>query len=361
MISEIWLKSFRNYKNLNLELLSGIHLLVGKNGQGKSNFLEAIYLFSYLKSFRKSSDKELIPHSSQHYYLKGAFENEDIQSIEMGYESNGKAIKMDGKKTAAIMEAVGKIRTVLFSDTDIELLYGAPVVRRSYMDATLSVTDKNYLYSLHHYKKVLKMRNAAIKSFLEGKGNKDSVRAWDNQLIRYGSYIITRRNDFIENIAKICRNLYPRFTTHQLEMNLKYSPSFKWENDSIEKTYENYLEKEFTQELRKATTLLGPHRDEISIKNKNFLLKKFASKGQARAACLILKLAQLEYLEKNRDAKCILLLDDVLLDLDNENKRNFIQILGSERQCFFTATSVEEFCGLQGRLYEVKEGNIRKI
>ncbi len=357
MIKSIIFKNFRNYSFCEVNAQNKVNMLIGENGQGKTNFLEAIYYMSYMRSFRKSQDNELIPHGENHFYFKGEFENENVETIEIGYDRKTKSIKINGVKPQTILKAVGKINVTLFSDTDIELIHSGPSVRRSFLDSTLSVVDENYLHDLYNYKKVLKMRNAAIKNYFLKKGDKNGIHAWDSGLVKYGSGLIEKRTGFIEEISGICRELYPVFTKGKMEMNLDYSPGINFTND-IRISFFDEINNSVEQDFKKGSTTKGPHRDDIMVKDKNKLLKKYASKGQARAAALILRLAQMKYIEKHKNKKCILLLDDILLDLDSENKSNFLNILGDQRQCFFTATSENDFKNISGSIYFVNAGNI---
>lgn len=358
MIKSISLKGFRNYKNAYLEIIDKINFLVGDNGQGKTNFLEAIYLLSFIKSFRKSTDKELVCDNEAAYYIKGEFINEEISSIEIGFDKKNKLVKVNGKRINSLKEILGKLNVILFSDKDIDLIYLGPSIRRRYIDSILSIVDLSYFDALSSYQKVLKQRNAALKAYQTRQSDKNSVKVWDDQLIYFGSILTKRRAIFINEINKICNAEFPKFTSGKLSMELKYkSRIHSDEDESIRFKY--LLEKEFNREVSFGNTIIGPHRDDMLIKDKKKLLKSHASKGQARAAALLLRLAQMLYIEKFKKYYSILLLDDILLDLDKNNKKIFLDIIGDKRQCFFTATSKEEFTKMKGSLFQVNEGSIR--
>lgn len=362
MIKNVSIKSFRNYSNVDVEIGGKINILVGENGQGKTNFLETIYLMSFLKSFRKAPDKELIPHNNDYYYVKGQFENEEVNQIEIGYNKTSKNVKINGSKLNTLVEGIGKINVVLFSDKDIELLYSSPSLRRQFLDMTLSVVDNEYLNALLNYKNVLKTRNAAIRQYWEQNRNRDKelIKIWDKQFISSGSVLIKKRINFINEIEDFCREIFPVFTNDNLDMHLKYKTGIDYSDDidEIKEKFKVKLDNELDNDLKYGYSTTGPHRDDIKILDNKNLLKKFASKGQARAACLILKLTQMKYFEKHKNRKAILLLDDILLDLDKKNKNNFLNILGEDRQCFFTSTSLDEFKNIDGVVYKVKNGNI---
>ncbi len=334
-IDRLILKNFRNHEHLDITFNKTNNILMGENGKGKTNILEAIYLLGMMKSFRPALDKDLVQQSQNSYFIKGIY---DKTSISIGFHEGKKEVCHNDQPIKRISTLIGKLKVAILNQLDIHLIIGSPSNRRRYLDIALSLSYEHYLVLLQRYQRVVKQRNKLLKS---GEPNTTLIKVWDEQLIDLGSNIIQIRNNFFEHINELTKNLYNSLSFDIKDFHLCYSPSIGKikDNTSINAQFSKKINDNKNKELHYKQTLYGPHKDDFIIKSGEFYFKHFASQGQNRAGAMTLKLAMIDYIEMITDSKMILLLDDVLLDLDNHKKEKFLSII-RDRQNIFTATSL---------------------
>ncbi len=356
-VQEISLNNFRNYKNLQVLFNPTTNIIIGKNAQGKTNIIESIYYAATGKSHRSNYDNDLIKWEENYFSISlTAVRRTGKVKIEIIVRSDGKKIvKVNGQVIKKLSELIGTVNAVLFSPEDIMLVKGSPSVRRRFLDIEISQTSPFYCYSLANYNRTLSQRNNLLKSIREKKEGADLLEIWDQQLVEYGTYIIRKRNEVMEKIKNIARDIHKTITEGKEELNLLYKSSIN-ENIFLEKLKENRK-----MEIMKGITMVGPHRDDIVIKLGETDLKSYGSQGQHRTAALSMKLSEIEFMKIETGDYPILLLDDVMSELDSGRRKFLMESVKGKIQTFITSTGIEDVFGkLQERskIIEVKKGSI---
>lgn len=369
--SSLSLTNFRNYKQLDLELPNGPILVLGANASGKTTLLEAIYLLATTKSHRAGSEKELV-HWDAHtemgippfarissHIRKSAGLNIEIIILREGTGGNPNAakkrIRVDDRPRRAI-DLIGQVNAVMFVPQDLDLIVGAPSLRRRYLDITISQIDPHYVRMLQVFQRVLLQRNSLLRSLGErgyrygGDAGADQLGYWDEELVNNGAYLLRRRLEIVQSISEIANKLHLRLagTTDPLEILYKSSvidetvsvseiPS----EETLRDTYRERLNAARRDELRRGITLAGPHRDDLQFVVRDIDMGVYGSRGQQRSVILALKLAEVELMQDVTGEIPILLLDDVVSELDPERRRYLLEtVLQRKQQVLVTATDL---------------------
>ncbi|MCL2322357.1 MAG: DNA replication/repair protein RecF [Oscillospiraceae bacterium] len=356
-IEKINLVNFRNYKNLNIDFSSKINMIIGDNGEGKTNILESIYLLSYGKSHRTRKDKELINWNKEYLYIESLFKTNRLDKfIEFKIFKDGKkAININKIKVSSISELIGVINVVFFSPEDLKIVKDSPNVRRKFLDLEISKLKKKYYIDLVNYNKVLDEKNTLIK--MSKNIDLKLLDIYDYKLAELSYNIINARLWYLANLNKYGKQIHKDIT------NSKEDIKFIYENDtykslSVENLYEKNV-KNRNIDFIKGYTTFGPHRDDFQIDINNFDARSFASQGQQRTAVLTIKFAAIEIIKKEAEEYPILLLDDVLSELDS-NRQNFIIQSMKNIQTLITSTEIGQLKSSISdlKLYLVDNANI---
>lgn len=344
-LKEISISNFRNYAAaLDLEFSSGNNLFLGENAQGKSNLLEAIYYLSLAHSFRGARDNDLINFESTFFTLKGkVIKATREQEISIGYSRDkAKQFTLDGVKGKTLADIVGNFTSVVFAPEHLQLVRGAPSLRRKYLDTQISMIFPKYYHYLREYRKILRQRNEILKNV-----QNEELEVWDQYLARVGSKIIAARLRAVAKLSEIARESFEKISGEKAHLKLSYSSTLgEGEYLTEEKTiYDLYIKKllqKRTLEQRLSATIIGPHRDDISLFLDKNPLKDFGSQGQQRMTVLSLKLAELNFIKDHTGEYPVLLLDDVMSELDAKRRKYVVEVL-SGIQTFITATDADYF------------------
>jgi DNA replication and repair protein RecF len=324
-------KNFRNYEDLNISFDTNtfLNIIIAPNGMGKSNFLEAIHYLSYLRPFRNVLDTELIKKGNTSFYLAGNFIDSDLSHEVIIKYQKKKDIFYNNKKIKKHSEIIGSILSVLFSVDDLFIIIGNPLIRRKYFDMFFSIIDKEYMYNLKTYQIILKQKNYLIKL----KNRDDLINIYNQQMSKCIDYIQNKRIEFTEEIDKIFQLKYKEVGNFKEKTKILYVPSIKYkdQSDLISKLNEN---RKKDNEFGFCT--IGPHKDNYLFLLNGVNFSKFASFGQIRLAALIIKIIQNITFYKIHKINPILLIDDVILELDKERQRNFIDQIIGNNQIFIT-------------------------
>lgn len=360
-ISNIQLDGFRNYKELSLDLSQGLVFIHGNNGQGKSNLLEAIHLLSIFKSLRASREVELInldmPRTNNaSYALISADANRDntLINIKLMIENHPselvpnenktlvkKKIRVNGTPKRA-SEVLGLIPSILVSPDDIQLINGSPSLRRRFLDLMISQVDRRYLDDLRRYLKVLFHRNSLLKSLNNPSSLNEQLTPWDTQLVKTGINLLTSRIRAISFLQDSLKTIFKSLTNETDDFALDYIstvPMLKDES-ALESSFLEKLSANQSKDIALGSTSVGPHRDDICLRQNGRNVATYASRGQARILTMLMKLGQAIYTEHYHGEQPILLLDDVLAELDEQSRTRLIKYTDQYQQVIITSTNM---------------------
>ena len=363
IIKSLELSDYRNYESLLINFDKGTNILYGDNAQGKTNILEAIYMSATTKSHKLSKDKEIIRFGNQEAHIRTIIEKDDIETrVDMHLRSSkSKGIAIDGVKIKKAAELMGLTKIVFFSPEDLSIIKNGPAERRRFIDIELCQLDNFYLYNLNNYNKIVNQRNNLLKNLFLNPELKDTLSIWDKQLISYGSKIIERRKQFVDQLNEIIASIHSNLSGEKEKLRLIYEP-----NVDIE-SYASSLENSHDRDIKLKQTTIGPHRDDISFNvisestnNIEIDIRKYGSQGQQRTAALSLKLSEIELVKKITKDTPILLLDDVLSELDS-NRQNFLLNSIGNIQTIITCTGLDEFVNNRfevNKVFKVTNGSV---
>ncbi|EKS20930.1 DNA replication and repair protein recF [Streptococcus urinalis FB127-CNA-2] len=357
-IKELSLKNYRNYKESLATFSPGLNIFIGENAQGKTNFLEAIYFLSLTRSHRTRSDKDLIYFKEKQVSLSGKIERQNGSlSLEIQLSDKGRITKVNHLKQARLSDYIGHMTVVLFAPEDLQLIKGAPSLRRKFLDIDLGQIKPVYLSDLTQYNHVLKQRNAYLKS--NEKIDNTFLDVLDEQLVEFGSRVMTHRLDFIQKLEEQA-NRHHQLISNQLEkITIDYHSSVHFtDKNDIKTEFLQQLQQKRSRDIFKKNTGVGPHRDDL-IFYINHINADFGSQGQHRSVILSLKLAEISLIKEATGDNPILLLDDVMSELDNHRQTKLLEAIIEEHvQTFITTTSLSHLNDLPDdiKLFHVKKG-----
>lgn len=345
-IKRLELRDFRNYEYLDIDPCEKVNLILGKNAQGKTNLLEALYMSAIGRSFRTSKESELIKFGSQSGKIKVyAVKNYLDVSVEIilnrkGISSSEKFVKKDGKSLNRASQLIDNILIVIFSPEDLKIVKDEPEKRRRFINRELVQISHSYYEKFTGYCRILAQRNAFLKGECQ---DKDMLDLWDTQLAEYGSYVIKMRADFIRKISGYSAKIHSGITAGAESLEIKYEPDLNEESDREKQKKEFYdaLKKAHPSDMRNRTTSVGPHRDDIGFFVNGLDMRSFGSQGQQRTCALSLKLAEIDLIKEEMEEDAVLLLDDVMSELDADRQEYLISTMKG-RQMFITTTDIDE-------------------
>lgn len=342
ILKKLVLKDFRSYKEKEITFSDKVNIIVGKNAQGKTNILEAIFFLCIGKSFRTPREKEVINWTAGENsgYINGEFAKKyrDIQ-IEMFFNKDRKkAVKIDGIGIKKIGELLGSVNVVFFSPDELRLVKESPDERRRFMNVILSQTNKRYFYQVARYEKVLANRNKLLKTSKDINVLKETIDIWNRALSDIAQNIYNERKKLIDELTPFAKKAHEYLSSGE-KIDIVYKSSFDGENyaEKMMKGLERNLEKDF----KLGYTTLGIHRDEIDIYLDGMEVKSYGSQGQQRTTALSLKLAELEIIKNRVGEEPILLLDDVFSELDATRRAKLLKFT-AKAQTIITTTDLSK-------------------
>ena len=356
IISDIKLKNFRNYEELDISFDEGINIIYGDNAQGKTNILESAYISGTSKSHKGSRDREMIRFGEDEGHIcTTVIKNGGEYRIDIHLRKNkAKGIAINRVPIKKAADLFGILNIIFFSPEDLDIVKDGPSERRRFMDSELCQLDKVYLYNLTNYNKVLNQRNKLLKDIYYDSSLKDTLFAWDEKLIEYGKAIIKRRKRFIDEISPIVKEIHFAISGEKEELIIAYEP------DVYDMFFADELIRARDRDLRFGQTSVGPHRDDIDFKISGTDVRKYASQGQKRSCALSLKLSEIKLVENEIGEKPVLLLDDVFSELDGNRQSSLLKGLNNA-QTLITCTGLDEFVKSNfsyHRLFHVKNGTV---
>ncbi|WP_206831340.1 DNA replication/repair protein RecF [Alicyclobacillus fructus] len=344
-IRRIELIDFRNYARAEIELSPGVNVLVGENGQGKTNVLEAMLLIAVGKSHRAHRDRDLIRWEQERarISLQASTRYGDRRlTLELGPE--GRRAHANGVQVGRMTEFVGQVQVVLFAPEDLDLVKGSPRVRRRFLDTELGQMEPLYLHHLSHYNRALLQRNRWLKE--NQASNDDEILAtFDRQIAVHGAHVIHRRLRFLQKLRAYAARIYTDIASGRETFDLAYRSSVGGIEagmtvEEMAEAMEAALARHRSQDLRLGTTGVGPHRDDMLLFLDGREVHAAASQGQQRTIALSLRLAEIDFMHEEMGEYPVLLLDDVLSELDDLRQRNLVVGMSRKVQTVITTTSL---------------------
>ncbi|MCL4828953.1 MAG: DNA replication/repair protein RecF [Caldilinea sp.] len=384
LLSRLSLTHFRNYRRLEIAFDAPLTLLQGRNAQGKTNLLEAIFMLATSKAVHASQEREIVGWQADNEPIPfcrvlgdATLDGRSLElEIVLSPRGDGvnftKQIKINGVAKRAV-DLVGVLRAVLFLPEDIKLVDGGPGERRHYLDVALCQIDKTYCRALSAFQRVLLQRNSLLKQLREQEVHPASpavdaqLAFWDEKLAHHGALVMARRHNFIVELEQIAAERHAELSGGRERLALHYLPSFnpglladrefdllrdglltdaptsRLEANVVAMAYQRKLAARRVRELAAGTTLYGPHRDDLRFLANGRDLRVYGSRGQQRSAALSLKLAEVRAMTAATGSAPLLLLDDVMSELDAERRAMLLAVIDNVPQAVVTTTDWEDF------------------
>jgi DNA replication and repair protein RecF len=325
------LREFRNVASADLEFPADGVVIVGDNGQGKTNLLEAIAYLGALRSIRNARDRDLVRHGAVAMHVRGSIDESGVpRTIGVGIErtTGRKRIMLDGVEVKRQVDALGVLPSVAWSPTDVALVSGGPAERRRYFDVMLGLTSRSYIGALRRYRAALERRNASIREVARRGRGEDAIHVWEPALAEHGAALITARRDWVDTHA-------PEFARLVTAIGERAPMSIAHDSDvgdasDVAGELARLLERGRQRDVMTGTTGAGPHRDDLRVQLDGRDARTFASAGQQRTAAIALRLLEARTLRSAGRGHPVLLLDDPFAELDTTRAARALALLTEE-------------------------------
>ena len=340
-LDQVSLEGFRNYKQQFVNFHPSLNIITGDNAQGKTNLLESIFFLAVNRSFRTRKDHELAHFDGNNFNLKGVFIKNDFSHIvQVCYRQNSRLLIKVNSDHIYRYDHIREFPVVVFCPDDLQIISEGPSIRRRFINLEASRLDPAYLKELKDYQRVLNQRNRVLKDVKNWSRLKDLLAPWDQALVTLGVNLIRTRINLINELEQEAKHFFAEMTGSQEALSLEYAGTVQFYPEVLE------MQKQFhcalldirEQELRRCTTLIGPHLDDINISINGYNTRLYSSQGQKRTAALALKMGEVSLFKQKHDLCPIILLDDVFSELDAARKQHLLEFLRKNGgQCFITS------------------------
>ncbi len=340
ILKSLSLLNYKNFDSISFSFNEKINCIVGNNGIGKTNILDAIYHLSFGKSYFNPVASQNIKHNEEFFVINGDYEKENntekvAVSLKRGQK---KVIKRNNKAYEKFSEHIGFLPLVIISPADRDLITEGSDTRRKFIDSVISQSDKTYLDDLIKYNKILAQRNSLLKYFaLNNTYNQDTIEVYNNQLTDYGTRIFKKRDTFLQEFIPIFKSRYEAISNNNETVDLVYK------SDLFEGDLNTLLMRVINKDKALQYTSTGIHKDDLVFNIEAHPIKKFGSQGQQKSFLIALKLAQFDFIKKQSGVNPILLLDDIFDKLDEQRVAQIIKLVDDENfgQLFISDTHAE--------------------
>lgn len=338
-LQRIQLSNFKNYEVAEFSFIENVNAIVGDNGSGKTNLLDAIHYLSFCKSYFSSQDLPAVRFDSPGFAIHGEFmglDDEHTHSVSCGFKPGGrKVVKENLKECDRLSDHIGQYPVIMVAPNDSNLVHGGSELRRKFFDMTISQFDRNYLQSLISYQKLLAQRNTLLKQMFEqGRYDPAFLQIYDDQLAPIGEEIHRQRRAFVDEMLPTFQKHYQFLADSREEVSIDYVSSLN------EMPLAESLRRNESADYKAGFTCAGIHKDEFEFLMNGVSVRKFSSQGQQKTFLLALKLSQFDYIFDKKRLKPILLLDDIFDKLDEKRIRKLLYLVGNDHfgQVFLTDT-----------------------
>lgn len=361
LLNRLNIHKFRNIERSTLEFNSRFNLFHGRNGHGKTNYLESIFFLGTLKSFRNAKQKEMLTWNENISLLDCILIDNHLEhELSVSFENSSRSLKIDGKTASRAVDYCRILSVVAFAPEEISMINGSPEQRRRYLDRAIFSSDPEYLKIYHDYHRVLKQRNQLLKL-----RNHAGIEAWTDQLVATGARLAIERSIYCLKLAEAFCCFYKNISGSDEEVSLCYhNPSYGCGCSENEIRDELIKGIHLTSRIEKerGTTLVGPHRDDLEFYLNKRLIKEHGSQGQQKSFVMALKMSEIDYLSRISERAPVLLLDDMTAELDRNRIEHLMDFLvHRDMQVFITTTdqtSVPLPASIQCSSFLVENGRI---
>lgn len=335
-IAYLSVRDFRNLENVELSPPAEGLVVVGENGQGKTNLLEAVYYFQILRSVRGARDQDLVRFGADAFHLAATVDTDRCHEIGIGFEraTKRKRVRLDGDIPERLSDALGALPSVMFSPADVELIAGSPTARRRFLDIVLALTTPGYLAALQRYRAALVRRNAALReSSRAGRASTASIAVWEPALAENGAALMRERLAWVSAVADPFERLCSEIG-EKARVRVRYSSSLDLDSISAE-ALSAAFEAKRGHDVKRGLTHVGPHRDDLAITIASDdgaarELRTFGSAGQQRTAAIALRMLEARTFAERTSRTPVFLLDDPFAELDVRRSANVLSLLSRD-------------------------------
>lgn len=339
-LEKIRLHDFRNYKNLDMSFDDGIHIVTGKNAQGKTNLLEAILYLSTTRSHRTNEDKDLMREGESAFFIKASITKENKkEDVQISVNEKGKNLFVYQNPVSKVSDFIGEFNAVMFCPDDMTLFNASPRVRRRFVDMELSKVSKKYVSTLFVATKLLKERNAYLK---QNHVDRAYLEVLTSQLIDAQVVIMKQRYYFLQELLSKCEKFYRELSRDETKLGVTYQSCvpFHEEEALLKEALSHRYEKTLERDLLLKQTTAGIHKEDFVFEMNGKEIATFASQGQKRSVLLAMKIGMIYMIQEIIHEYPVLLLDDVFSELDQYRRHELLKSLPEEVQIFISATDM---------------------
>ncbi|HEY8498790.1 MAG TPA: DNA replication/repair protein RecF [Limnochordales bacterium] len=369
------LVDFRNYAGAEMEPDPSLNLVVGPNGQGKTNLLEAVWVLGGARSPRAAEQREMIRFGQPRAAVSGKVlldETGAQRDLELELRDGARLFRVNGKGVARHADVLGSLAALWFSPDEVDVVRGGPAQRRRFLDLALAQADPLYRAALLRYAHVLRQRNRLLRA-AGASGSEVLLEAWDEQLAQFGSTLVAARLALVDSLQEPAERAYRRMAGQGARLRLRYQARLEMppggvpDAAALRDAIRRRLQALRAAELAGGMTLAGPHRDDLAVQDGETDLRRFGSRGQQRMAAVALFVAAWGWMRARLGEAPVLLLDDALSELDPERRSRLLEVLPEEAQTFLTGTDpalLEEAADRRGgsrRTWRVSAGRLELV
>ena len=337
-ITNLKLQNFRNYDTIELSF-SKYNIIYGKNGMGKTNLIEAIYVLALTKTFRSNNEKIVIKEDKDITKINGTISDDINNKYEVVINKTGKKVKIDNNTYKKISDYISNIKVILFNPNDLQIIKDSPSIRRKLLNVSISQYNNRYLKILSNYNKILKQRNSYLKTmYINSTASKEYLDILTDKLVDLGIEIYEYRKKYIDDINSKIDDIYKKISNID-GINIEYLSDYKdLTKEKLLKKYKSSLDKDMVLGMTK----IGIHHDDLLFKIKDNDLKEYGSEGQQKNAIISYKLSEINVFKEKINKIPILILDDLFSELDKEKINNILNLIDNEVQTFITTTEIDK-------------------
>lgn len=367
-LSNIHLKNYRNYEELSLTFSKNLTIFLGENAQGKTNILESIYVLAMTRSHRTTNEQELIQWEKDQAYITGTVQKKTTKTpLELTLSKKGRKTKINHIEQKRLSSYVGQLNVILFAPEDLSLVKGSPQLRRKFLDMEIGQIDPIYLFDLVQYQSVLKQRNQYLKQLAEKKQT-DLIYLdiLTEQLAEFGGKVLFARKKFVKRLEFWANSLHQQISHQKEQLRISYVATVPFEEEAtaeeIQGAFLQELQRNRKKELFKASTFIGPHRDDLQFFVNEQNVQTYGSQGQQRTTALSIKLAEIDLMKEETGEYPILLLDDVMSELDDSRQLHLLETIEGKVQTFLTTTTLDHVKNkmtVEPEIFYVHQGEIK--